>query len=957
MAARDRNTVDPQGPDSPVPERASSSADAFLETTLGASEALPLDAHDALSADSLESLFRPLAAPLQAEPEESARPGDLVGRFRLLSVLGSGGFGMVFRAADTQLGRQVAVKLLRAARTLEPAQAERHRRLFRREAELAARLQHPGIVTLYDHGTWKNTPYLVMELLEGETLHQRLKRPLARADALRLFRNVTAALAYAHAEGVIHRDLKPANVFITRDGRTKLLDLGLAGALGFDPSEAFGDTDADAQSPTPGPNASQARTPQPTTHAGLSTWVAGAGTPAYMAPEQWRREPQDARVDVYALGVLLHQMLWGELPPRASSERAALPVSAESLRRRLPRASPKLCALVARALAPRREDRPNDAGAVHSELLALMVPRVARRRALLSIIVVSLVAAGGGLALRDRREPARPAQPTLRHRQLTFRGDVSWPTMSPDGKLLAYVADKAVWLAGLGRQGHAAGPPRKVLSGGFFGGLRFSATGDELLAFEWDAQAAQLHFVPTGPGAPHAVPKTGNLAQSYWAGGGQVVSAGSASKLATVHARDGRVVSQLALPGKFDWLLDLDAHPTLPLLAYLTEAGGRHVLSVLDARGEAATTVLTTDAQLTSPRWAEGGTALLLMRIRGAVSEILRIPYTAATATHGVAQTLISGIQTGHVLSVSADGKRILYTREPSFSNLLTFRREDPAARFSQAGVALTRGTAIAHSPALSPDGLRVVFSIGERPSANLYLSDFEGGEPVALTTEGWNSRPAFSPDGRRLLFTRAAPDARTDLTLLDLDSRTLTPLPIPSADPSPDAEVGWAPLSNPFYRLPDRRRHAEIELPSLKERDLYPALGGYVFSARPAPSGEQIALFINAGPSGALWLINRRTGARRALKQGHYLPVGWTPDEKAIWALEAAEVMPTPKLVRLWRLPMDGQPAIQVLQFPKDRTITEAVLSHDGRRLVATATERKADVWMGELIEQEVSR
>jgi serine/threonine protein kinase len=203
------------------------------------------------------------------------RPGDQVNRFEILREIGSGGFGVVFEARDTALERHVALKLFPpGARVTGLARQDS----IQREAEAVARLAHPSIVTLYDFGTCDAGPYLVMELLQGESLQRRLSRqPFPLHEALRISIGLAEALDHAHGAGILHRDLKPGNLFMTRAGGVKVLDFGMA--LVF----------------------------------GASGRLAG-GTPAYMSPEQWRDGPQDARTDVWSAAVILYQLLTGELP-------------------------------------------------------------------------------------------------------------------------------------------------------------------------------------------------------------------------------------------------------------------------------------------------------------------------------------------------------------------------------------------------------------------------------------------------------------------------------------------------------------------------------------------------------------------------------------------------------------------------------------------------------------------
>jgi eukaryotic-like serine/threonine-protein kinase len=267
------------------------------------------------------------AAPQEAQGgawEKTLRAGVVVGRFELVRELGRGGFGVVWEARDRELGRPVAFKAVRAGGKT----TVREERLLR-EAEAAARLSHPNIVTLHDVGRAEAGPFLVMELLRGETLSERLAQgPLPVAEAVRVAAEVAKGLAHAHGEGVVHRDLKPENVFLCEDGQVKVLDFGLAHAFGRRRAEG--------------------------------------GTSGYMAPEQAEGAPEDERTDVFALGVILFELLSGKLPfederaLRSANRAPALEVPGE----------PALGELVSRMLAKKPVERPRDGAEVLSALSA-----------------------------------------------------------------------------------------------------------------------------------------------------------------------------------------------------------------------------------------------------------------------------------------------------------------------------------------------------------------------------------------------------------------------------------------------------------------------------------------------------------------------------------------------------------------------------------------------------------
>ncbi|HQR68597.1 MAG TPA: serine/threonine-protein kinase, partial [Thermoanaerobaculia bacterium] len=216
------------------------------------------------------------------------RSGEKLGPYEIVGLLGAGGMGEVYRARDTRLGREVAVKVLPARFAADAEMRER----FEREARTISQLSHPNICSIFDVGSHEGTAYLVMELLEGESLADRIARgPLPLSQALRVGRDICAALAAAHGKGIVHRDLKPANVFLSSAG-TKLLDFGLA--------KLRERVEAGEASRLPTRDAS------PLTGEG-----ALLGTLAYMAPEQLEGKPADSRTDLFALGTVLFEMATG----------------------------------------------------------------------------------------------------------------------------------------------------------------------------------------------------------------------------------------------------------------------------------------------------------------------------------------------------------------------------------------------------------------------------------------------------------------------------------------------------------------------------------------------------------------------------------------------------------------------------------------------------------------------
>ncbi|HYN44249.1 MAG TPA: protein kinase, partial [Thermoanaerobaculia bacterium] len=364
-------------------------------------------------------------------------PGSRLGPYEITAPLGEGGMGVVYRATDSKLKREVAIKVLPEAFA---ADAERLAR-FEREAQLLAQLQHPNIASIYGLEESGGVRALVMELVEGEDLAERLKRgPLPVDEALAIARQIAEALEEAHEKGIVHRDLKPANVKVTPDGKVKVLDFGLAKAM--DAPGAASAVDLE-HSPT--------MMNSPTMTAAGSRIGVILGTASYMSPEQARGKAVDRRADIWAFGVVLYEMLAGRrlFDGETVSDVLAAVLTREPNLGALPASTPPAVRqLVRRCLDRDPRHRLRDIGEARVLLEApdagspLTAP--ARRpwpRWAFAALAVALVGVGaiGGL-LAGRKGPAA-ADDGVRMSPLTYRrGTVLRARFAPDGQTVVYGA-------------------------------------------------------------------------------------------------------------------------------------------------------------------------------------------------------------------------------------------------------------------------------------------------------------------------------------------------------------------------------------------------------------------------------------------------------------------------------------------------------------------------------------
>lgn len=820
--------------------------------------------------------------------------GMILGQYEIRSPLGAGGMGEVYRAHDPRLNREVAIKVLPASLTSDPDRLRR----FEQEARAVASLNHPNILAVYQMATHDGLSYMVSELLEGETLRERLRHgPIPLRKAIDYEVQIAHGLAAAHDKGIVHRDLKPENLFLTKDGRVKILDFGLAKLT------------------QPKDNSGQMNTLTQETDPGMVV-----GTAGYMSPEQVRGKAADHRSDIFAFGTILYETVTGKQtfrkPTSAETMSAILNEEPQAISQLTPSVPPGLERVARRCLEKAPEQRFQSASDLAFALEALSDSAITsptgihaqesnkpkgRRIAVAAAVVVIVLIAAAALAYFWMQPPAAPV--LSNYVQLTHDGQPKGLGITDGSRLYLYWS--AADYTGLAQMSVSGGEPQKlpILSSMNMSPRSLSPDGSELLVVDAHGipPMGPLWSIPILGGSPR---RLGDLAGNGgdWSPDGKWLAYSDASNIYLANA-DGSETHKLVALNNTDVVMYLMWSPDGAYLRF-TEANfstGARTIWQVSANG--------TNLHRLFPgccgRWtADGKYFVFVLR-----NQIWAVPRRGSWPRPEPKPIQLTSSPMALSDPVpSKDGKKLFVMGATTRGQLM--RYDLKSGRF----VSFLGGIS-AEYVAFSKDGQSVAYV--SYPEGTLWRSKADGSDPLQLTYADYAFMPRWSPDGKEILFWESPVGKPSRIYEVSADGGT--PRQLLPDDPSPQQDPNWSPDGSKIVFAGNSNDSASaVRILDLKTGKVSTLPGSQgMFSPRWSPDGRYIPAL--SRDSKTLSMFDLQT--QKWVQLATAVTIGWLN-----WSKDGAS------LLFLGRLETTGETVLKVRL--SDRKVEQIV---DLKNFVAT--------------------
>ena len=923
-----------------------------------------------------ESAVEAAAQSLLAEENQLA-PGQIFSHYQIEKMIGKGGMGEVYLAADKLLNRKVALKLL----PIDYTRDERRLRRFQQEARAASALNHPNILTIYELREVDGQQYIATEFVAGETLRQRLKRaPLSLSETLEIAIQIASALAAAHQADIVHRDIKPENIMLRPDGYVKVLDFGLAKLT-------------EQYEPAP-----------PVSSVGTTDLSSGLvmGTLKYMSPEQARGMSVDARSDIFSFGVVLYEMIAGRVPFEGDANQDLVAAIMKKEPDQLGNAPAELQRIISEALNKEKEERyqkaevllidlkrlketldlqtkfqspditisqlgvaanssPSKARVPHTETISTalsieyLLSGIKQHKSVAGIVTSILLIStlGIGYLAYNSLASKRTASPkTFELTGLTSSGNVASAAISPDGKFVAYVS-VGLWIREL-----ATNKQVELIHGpqGDFWGLTFSPDGNYLYYF------AELKDYPESP-ALYRIPAVGGvptklIANTFNTNGPDRVtfspdgthlafireypSGETALILANVDGTDERKLATRHAPpsyfGSAAW--SPDGKKIACRGGYQENKTNHKDLIEIGVDDGVEKPITTQEWQwIGDIAWVRDGSALLITASdpNGQSEQIWKVDYPSGTS-HRISADLnrYAG------LSLTSDSRVLVSVRGQTTMNIWTQHKDDLSqARQITSGGAAKDGMA---GIGWTPDG-RIVYSSEASGRSDIWIMNADGSNPKQLTRDLGTDRNGLSvsPDGRYVVFV-SNQGGQNNIWRVDIDGSNPKQLTNGPAGLNPifSADGQWVEYRSRGSGAPSRWKvpvdggdPIQVTDPfgdPEKALDVSPDgnLVAYDSSSNDQATGKKIGV-AQIGGKDTIRIFDLPLG------QSGLQHIRWTPDGGALTYFDNREAQ------NIWIQPLDGPPR-RLTDFKTDRIFNFA-WSRDGKQLAIVRQIRSSDV------------
>jgi Tol biopolymer transport system component len=881
--------------------------------------------------------------------------GKKIDKYEIVEKIGAGGMGEVYRARDLSLDRDAAIKVLPSA----VAGNEERLRRFEQEARAAGALNHPNLVTIYELGTHEGLPYIVMELMEGQTLKDMLGAPQRDASSattpssllpprkiVEYAIHIAHGLAAAHDKGIAHRDLKPDNIFITTGGGVKILDFGLAKLT---PSADDGDT--------------QAGTATGNTEPGTVL-----GTAGYMSPEQVRGEAVDHRSDIFSLGVIIYEMLSGRRAFRGDSTvetmNSILTEDPPSMSGEHSRVSPGIERVVRRCLEKRSEERFQSAHDLAYALEAVQdsssaVPAVAaaaaghnrtRRNAVLAVAALATGALGffaGNLLRPTPIESARPAD-YPRVLPLTFDTGIEFqPSLAPDGKSFVFVSDQDgdldIYFQRVGGENAinlTADSPEADFA------PAFSPDG-ERIAFTSRRDGGGIFVMgATGESARRLTDFGGDPAWSP--DGRELVFADVSIFQPTGRSRISKLWRVDVVNGRTTKISDGDAvqpnwAPDGERIVYwgLPHGTGKRVLYTIPAEGGEPVALTDDDYFNWNPVWSSDGRDLYYSSNRGGTFDLWHMPIDGATGRAiGEPEPVTTSSEWTAEPRMSIDGRRIIYTSGRQTKRLKRMEFDADKQEMTGKPQELLASSRDIWSARPSPDGKWLVIKAAD-PNEDLFVCTSDGSGMRRLTNDPFKDRqPRWAPDSEKIFFFSDR-TGRYEIWTIQRDGGGLAQI-----SDLPDEDNIATPVPSPdgkrlFVSSTDASKVSGIVdltqgLP-VKEVSWFALIDStHRFSAGSwSPDGSRLAGI--ATENGGMYVYS--------IEDDRYRKIG-DDSQRAIWLADGSTLL---SLVDGKLVTVDATSGAQkeIYEIPEDIDLNQWEMTVDNRWIYFLDEHTEADIWM----------